>query len=89
MIVKKGIVVSHSGAMEWGVGKIVELTDLRATIQFNDGIVRKISCSHYTVLQPADSALYISPEGCESVAKVRAPAKRTKKVKAVAVPVTL
>jgi hypothetical protein len=83
MIIKRGIVVSHSGAMEWGVGKVVEVTDLRATIQFSDGIIRKISNSHYTTLQPADSALFLSPVGSESVVKVRATAKRVKKVKEV------
>jgi hypothetical protein len=81
MNIKRGIVVSHSGAVEWGVGKVVEVTPLRATIQFSDGIIRKISSSHYTILQPADSASFISPIGNESVPKVRATAKRVKKVK--------
>jgi hypothetical protein len=83
MIIKRGIVVSHSGAVEWGVGKVVEVTELRATIQFSDGIIRKISNSHYTTLLPADSALFLLPAGNEPVAKVRAAAKRVKKVKAV------
>ena len=81
MIIKRGIVVSHSGAIEWGVGKVVEVTPLRATIQFSDGIIRKISCSHYTTLLPADSALFLSPAGSDTVPKVRAAAKRVKKVK--------
>jgi len=82
MIIKRGNVVSHSGAMEWGVGKVVEVTPLRATIQFSDGIIRKISCSHYTILHPADSASYLPPAGSETVPKVRATVKRAKKVKA-------
>lgn len=81
MIIKRGNVVSHSGAIEWGVGKVVEVTPLRATIQFSDGIIRKISCSHYTILHPADSASYLPPVGSESVPKVRATVKRVKKVK--------
>ena len=36
MIIKRGKVVSHSGAIEWGVGKVVEVTTLKATIQFSD-----------------------------------------------------
>jgi len=83
MIIKRGIVVSHSGAIEWGVGKVVEVTALRATIQFSDGIIRKIASSHYTTLQPADSALFVSPDGNLPVPKVRAAAKRVKKVKEV------
>ena len=82
MIIKRGIVVSHSGAIEWGVGKVVEVTPLRATIQFSDGIIRKISCSHYTTLLPADSALFLPLVGSELVPKVRATVKRVKKVKA-------
>jgi hypothetical protein len=85
MNIKRGIVVNHSGALEWGVGKVLEVTELRATIQFSDGITRKISSSHYTILQPADAALFVSAEGTAAVAKVRAPAKRTKKVKEPAV----
>ena len=81
MIIKRGIVVSHSGAIEWGVGKVMEVTPLRATIQFSDGIIRKISCSHYTILHPADSASFLLPVGSETVPKVRATVKRVKKVK--------
>ncbi len=85
MNIKRGIAVNHSGALEWGVGKVLEVSEFKATIQFSDGITRKIASSHYTILQPADVALFISTEGCEPTAKVRAPAKRTKKVKVAAV----
>jgi transcription elongation factor GreA-like protein len=81
MIIKRGNVVSHSGGVEWGAGKVMEVTALKATIQFSDGIIRKIASSHYTVLQPADSALFVSPADSVPVAKVRATAKRVKKVK--------
>ena len=72
MIVKRGSVVSHMVAQEWGIGKVVEVNDVRATIQFNDGMIRKITSSHFMDLQPADPASYLPP--CEKVpvAKVKA-----------------
>ena len=89
MIVKRGCVVSHTVAQEWGVGKVVEVNDVRATIQFNDGMIRKITSSHYMNLQPADPASYLPP--CEKlpVAKVKAvrvaAPKKAKKLKEAAV----
>ena len=81
MTIKRGNVVSHAGAQEWGAGKVVEVTDMKATIQFSDGIIRKIASSHFTVLLPADPASFVQiPDGIP-VAKVRATPKRTKKVK--------
>lgn len=63
MSIKRGDVVSHSEAVEWGVGKVVEVTSLRVSIQFNNGIVRKIACSHFNRLQPAEpSAFLLIPE---------------------------
>lgn len=59
MIIKRGNVVSHTGAMEWGVGKVMEVTALKATIQFSDGITRKIASSHYAILQPADRSCFV------------------------------
>ena len=79
MIIKRGAVVSHAGAIQWGVGKVVEVAPHRATIQFSDGIIRKIASSHYTILQPGDPASYLSPADCPPIPKVRA--KREKKVK--------
>ncbi|MBC8017839.1 MAG: DUF3553 domain-containing protein [Verrucomicrobia bacterium] len=81
MIIKRGNVVSHTGALQWGVGKVVEVTDLKATIQFSDGIIRKIASSHFTILQPADSASFLPPVGSVPLPKVRAATKRVKKVK--------
>jgi len=81
LIIKRGNVVSHSGAVEWGVGKVMEVSDCKATIQFSDGIIRKIASSHYTTLQPADSALFLLYAESIPVPKVRAVAKRVKKVK--------
>jgi transcription elongation factor GreA-like protein len=81
MIIKRGIVVSHAGAIEWGVGKVMEVNDLKATIQFSDGIIRKIASSHFTILHAADSASFVSPADSTPAPKVRAAAKRVKKVK--------
>ena len=72
MIVKRGSVVSHSVAQEWGIGKVTEINDIRATIQFNDGMIRKITSSHFTNLQPADPASYLPPVEKVAVAKVKA-----------------
>lgn len=63
MKIKRGNVVSHTGAHEWGVGKVLEVTDVKATIQFSDGIIRKIASSHYTILQPAARASFVAQVG--------------------------
>jgi hypothetical protein len=76
MIIKRGNVVSHSGAMEWGVGKVVEVSPFKATIQFSDGIIRKIASSHYTILQPADPAFFVPIPDSIPVVKVRATPKK-------------
>lgn len=61
MNVKRGSVVSHAMAKQWGIGKVVEVNDVRATIRFSDGMVRKIIASHFTDLEPADPASYQAP----------------------------
>ena len=81
MIIKRGNVVSHSGALEWGGGKVMEVSALRATIQFSDGIVRKIVSSHYSILHAADAASFVPIPDIVPVVKVRAAPKRQKKVK--------
>lgn len=81
MTIKRGRVVSHTVAHEWGVGKVIEVTPLRATIQFSDGIIRKIASSHYTTLLPADPASFVPPVESVPVPKARATTKRVKKVK--------
>ena len=81
MTIKRGTVVSHGGAIEWGVGKVVEVSSLKATIQFSDGIIRKIASSHYTILQPADPASFVQiPDNVPAVKKARVTAKKVKKV---------
>jgi uncharacterized protein DUF3553 len=81
MIIKRGVVVSHAGAIEWGVGKVVEVAPLKATIHFSDGIIRKIASSHYTILEPGDPASFVPIPVIVPVVKVRATVKRQKKVK--------
>lgn len=72
MIVRRGSVVSHAMAQEWGIGKVMEVNEIRATIQFNDGMIRKITSSHFTSLQPADPSSYLPPAEKVPAAKVRA-----------------
>lgn len=76
MIVKRGSIVTHAMAKQWGIGKVVEINDIRATIRFSDGMVRKIISSHFADLQPADPASY-RPAPKEAPAKGRA--RRTRK----------
>lgn len=81
MIIKRGNVVSHAGAVEWGVGKVMEVNSFKATIQFSDGIIRKIASSHYMTLQPADPASFVPTPDSIPVVKSRATPKREKKIK--------
>ena len=81
MTIKRGTVVSHSGALEWGIGKVVEVTPLRATILFSDGVTRKIASSHYTILQPADAASFVPLPDNIPVEKPRATPRPRKKAK--------
>ena len=80
MTIKAGNIVSHAGAMEWGVGKVLEVTAAMATIHFSDGKDRKIAASHFTILHPASVASYVPPAVAVPVVKaVRAPRKAQKK----------
>jgi len=85
MIIKRGNIVSHSGAVEWGVGKVMEVHALRATIQFSDGIIRKIAASHYTTLQPADPDSFVPIPDSIPVVKPRATTRKKIAVKTLAV----
>ncbi|RNC69064.1 MAG: DUF3553 domain-containing protein [Desulfuromonadales bacterium] len=78
MTIKAGNIVSHSGAQEWGAGKVTEVTMAMATIQFSDGKSRKIAASHYGVLLPADAASYTPPPANIPVAKARPAARKAK-----------
>ncbi|MEI6205485.1 MAG: DUF3553 domain-containing protein [Desulfuromonadales bacterium] len=78
MNIKRGNVVSHTGAIEWGIGKVMEVHACKATIQFSDGITRKIASSHYATLQPADPSSFIPAPDSVIVVKPRATLKKTK-----------
>ena len=69
MIVKRGNIVSHTGVNAWGAGKVIEVAAFNATIQFSDGITRKIASSHFDILEPADPAMYIPTEVCSEPVK--------------------
>ncbi len=81
MIIKRGIVVSHAGALEWGAGKILEVTALKATIQFSDGVVRKIASSHFKTLQAADVSSYVPLLDKMSAEKTKAAPRKPRKLK--------
>jgi len=76
MIIKAGNIVSHTGALEWGAGKVLEVTSSMATIEFSDGKSRKIAASHFTTLQPANADSYSPPEA-SPVVKAKAKARAT------------
>lgn len=83
MIIKRGVVVSHPGALEWGVGKVVEVKDRKATIQFSDGIIRKIAASHYMTLQAADCASFVEIAESAPLVKARATGRKARKTELV------
>jgi len=78
MNIKRGTVVSNTGAVGWGVGKVMEVTPSKATIQFSDGITRMIAATHYAVLQPGDAAFFVPVVEIAKEAKVRAKPKTPK-----------
>lgn len=81
MIIKVGSIVSHAGAPEWGVGKVLEVTASLAMIQFSDGKSRKIAVSHFTTLESAAAAAFVplhdSPVATKPARPIRVP-KKTK-----------
>ena len=79
MIIKRGNIVSNTGALQWGVGKVMEVAPLKATIQFSDGITRKIASSHYIILQPGDPAAFVPVLESVPAEKVRATPRKQKK----------
>lgn len=81
MIIKTGVLVSHPGACAWGVGKVVEIANLKATIQFSDGITRKIASSHYATLQPGDPTAFVPTSESTLAEKAKAAPRKPKKVK--------
>lgn len=81
MIIKTGAVVIHPGAAAWGVGKITEVAAQKATIQFSDGIVRKIASSHYASLLPGDPASFVPAVELTPAEKAKAAPRKPRKVK--------
>ena len=79
MTMKQGSIVSHTGALQWGVGKVLAITDSMVTISFSDGKERKIAASHFDVLHPADKALYVPPPAPSLIKAVRPTARKTAK----------
>ncbi|MBJ6800060.1 DUF3553 domain-containing protein [Geomonas propionica] len=89
MIVKRGSVVSHAMAQQWGTGKVVEVDEVRATIRFSDGMVRKIISSHFNDLHPADPASYHPPVKAQKgrgKGRTATPRAKTPRVKKAASP---
>ena len=80
MTIKVGNIVSHSGALEWGAGKVLEISATSAMIQFSDGKNRKIAVSHHTALQPAaPDSFSPAPEAPVEMKAPRAPRAAKKK----------
>jgi len=81
MIIKVGNIVSHSGALEWGAGKVLEVTATLASIQFSDGKNRKIAASYFPTLQPAAPGSYTPPPDAPLEMKAPRAPRVTKKKK--------
>jgi hypothetical protein len=81
MGIKVGNIVSHTGALEWGAGKVMEITASSAMIQFSDGKNRKIAVSHFTTLQPAAPNSYLPPPEVLVVAKAARAARSPRAAK--------
>ena len=78
MIIKTGHIVRHTGALEWGSGKVLEVSATMATIGFSDGKSRKIAASHFVTLQPASPDSYIPSPDAPPVVKARRAAPKKK-----------
>lgn len=80
MNIKVGNIVSHSGALGWGAGKVMEVTATSAMIEFSDGKNRKIAASYFFNLEPAAPDSYVPHAEVPVVTKtVRAPRAVKKK----------
>jgi len=79
MIIKVGSFVSHADAMEWGTGKVLEISAAMVTIGFSDGRSRKIAATHYSSLHMADAASYSPPLKAEPAVKTASAARKAKK----------
>ncbi len=81
MTIKVGSIVSHKDALEWGTGKVLEVSATMAAILFSDGKSRKIAASHFSILQPASASTYVPPppEAAPPAKAPRAPRTASKK----------
>lgn len=87
MVIKRGRIVNHGGMQQWGTGMVVEVAAFNATIQFSDGVIRKIASSHYHVLGEGDPASFISGESAAPAAiKLVASRAKRKRLPTKAVP---
>jgi hypothetical protein len=59
--------------MEWGSGKVLEISANSAMIQFSDGKSRKIAVSYFTFLQPAAPSSYSFLPEAAAEAKAKTP----------------
>lgn len=84
MVIKRGSFVRHAGMQDWGTGKVMDVADFNATIQFSDGVTRKIASSHYGVLVAGDPATFVANEA--TVPEVIKPVARRAKKKPLAAP---
>ncbi len=81
MTIKAGNIVSHTGALKWGAGKVLEVTAAMATIQFSDGINRKIAASHFITLIPAAASSFVPPPEVPPADKILKSPRAVKKKK--------
>jgi hypothetical protein len=61
MALKVGNIISHTGGLGWGSGKVLEVSANSAMIQFSDGTNRRIAASHFTTLEPAAPGSFAPP----------------------------
>jgi hypothetical protein len=79
MKLRAGMIISHSGAPQWGSGKVLEVAPDKATIIFSDGETRKIKESHIDALQLADPESYQEPVRKTSQPRTKKAASTTSK----------
>lgn len=79
MALRVGNIISHTGGLQWGSGKVLEVTERSAMIQFSDGTNRRIAASHFIALEPAAPASFSPPPEVPVVPKATRTPRITKK----------
>jgi hypothetical protein len=79
MALRVGNIISHTGGLGWGSGKVLEVTAKSAMIQFSDGTNRRIAVSHFTTLEPAAAGSFTPPPETAATKVPRAPRSLKKK----------